>query len=208
MTLEVRGGAVRLDNADFARLLGAPDHPANAEALSVPGMPEGLAAVRNPLVEVDVLCSGAQALTRHHAWLSEQAALFLLTVREEERQVLVTSPAHLPSGVARVVRLHPEPVPDREPAAVTEGVLSDLFDEDSAARCAALDRTGAEAAWSATARWDEGERWVPVLRRADGLRLLDSYDEQWWQVPVSATEVWRLLTLLLPDADELVSATG
>lgn len=210
--IEVSGDVVRLDNADFFRLVHEPEAPEHREALSVPDMAEGLEAVRAPLIHVDVLIAGAARVARHHVWLTEGVALFLLTVREPTRQVLVTPPGHVPSGLARMLRLGPRPTPAREPMTVDGADLEKVFDVEDAdatdVRESLLESWESTGAWSVVVAYGEEERRTLFLDGPQGLRLVlpdpepPTPDEAWQAVPISATTAWRQLCSLLPaDAD-------
>lgn len=207
--LEVSGSVVRLDNSAFFSLVNEPDAPKHHEVLAIPGMREGLRAVRQPLIEIDVLIAGVHDIARHHAWLGEGIALFLLTVKEPARQLLVTTPGHVPSGLARILRLGPRAGGVREPITVdgyeVESVFAaeDLVDRHR--REAVFQRWGADGAWSVVLTHDDQERRIILLDDPTGLRLVlpdpdpPTPDQTWQAVPISPTTAWRQLCALLPS---------
>lgn len=200
--LEIRGSSVRLDNATFAAVV----HGAHPEVLSIPGMAEGLAAVRRPLVEVDAWACRRDDVVRHHVWLRRQVAMVLLTVSGETRQLMAVPAAHVPSGLARALRWLPREAAESGRAKVERDHLDTLFGDDPAVRTAAFDDLDAEVAWSVVSRWSGGERRMLVLDSpAHGQRLArpSPADLHWELVPASSTTLWRRLASLLPHPDQL-----
>lgn len=202
---------LRLDDAGFAALVDATSGydsdqgPEQAEVdavLSDPAYAAAMRAVNQPMVRVRVDVAGRARTQTHLAWVDLDTAALLLTVHDDELQLLATAPQHLAAAVARVVRLGPRKVGEREPVAVEADLLEDLFHADDLRRLSAMTLVGADLAWTLAVGWPGGERLMSVVDGPTGLHLVEPADECWQLTPVTATLLWRRLTALLPDDDE------
>ncbi|RKS75441.1 hypothetical protein CLV35_1907 [Motilibacter peucedani] len=210
MILEVEAGSgvVRLDPDGLAALgrahAGADSVPegAAAEALAVPGIPEALAAVAAPLATAELVVASGALVTTSRAWLARGAGALLLAVHGEVAQLLPVAPAAFPAAVARVVRLGPRRT-RRVPTPVEEAVLDDLAHADDLRRSSAYSELGADWSWVLDVRWQGGSRQLAAVDGSAGLALVEATPGSASLRPATATEVWRLLTRVLPDDEEL-----
>ena len=175
MTLDVQDGAVRLQPEDWHDVVSEGTVP--AILADVPGVAEAIAATREPVVTVQVDVAGEAAALRHVCWVGHEAVAMLAQVHDAGHQLIVMPPSLLAGGIARVVRLGPHQVADREPRAVDVELLDDLFHGDQLRRASAYQMLGAQLAWIVAAEGDVGERRLAVLRTGDGLWLVEPDDE-------------------------------
>lgn len=212
LSLDPETSTVRLDDAGFQALVEASsgtghqdaERPAEVDAvLAEPVYAAAMRAVARPSVRVRVDVAGRARTQCHLAWVDLDTVALLLTVHDDELQLLATAPQHLAAAVARVVRLGPRKVGEREPVAVEQDVLEDLFHADEMRRLSALTVVGADLAWTLAVGWPGGERLMSVVDGPSGLHLVEPVDDRWQLTPVTATLLWRRLTTLLPDDDEV-----
>lgn len=189
----------------------------------------GLAAVGSPVcrLRIDMLdCDGAAETAE--AWVSgEPAAGMLLPLPNELTEFITLTPVFLPVLLARFVELGPRPRLLAQPVRATENQIARLTTGDRDAAVAELvDGVPDELTrnvvtdlaselrryWAIRASWESsrGEltgRMVRVLDTAAGLWLLQSQEDPQREVetiwPTTPTTVWRYITRLLPDDDDL-----
>lgn len=160
-------------------------------------------------------------------WVGGEAAVLLVPAEGQLVDVVATHPSALPETLARLVGLGPRPrqaVPVRlevaegrldgllragaAPArADVEQLLGEQVADDVVATVGSLAAT-ARSRWQVAVRWQPaagsvGERTVEVIDTANGLWLLGVEAGTLTLVPVTPTEVWRLLVRLLPRDEEL-----
>lgn len=215
MSIRVDGGVVRLTDTDFQDLVRGEAAPSLADALSVPGVPEALDAVRSPLAVLNVAVAGRSRLLSHQAWVTPDAVALLLDVREGERQLMALPPALLASGLARLLRLGPRRVAERAPARADgavlaaradSAVLADLFSATEVLRRSAFETLDVDLAWNLGLSWPGGDRWLSGLDGKDGLWLVAGDEAAPRLEPSTATDVWRRLTTLLVGVDAPLAA--
>ncbi len=201
MSIRVDGRVVRLTDTDFQDLVRGEAAPSLADALSVPGVPEALEAVRSPLAVLNIAVAGRSHLLSHQAWVTPDAVALLLDVREGERQLMALPPALLASGLARLLRLGPRRVAERAPGEADGAVLADLFSATEILRRSAFETLDVDLAWNLGLSWPGGDRWMSGLDGRDGLWLVAGDEAAPRLEPSTATDVWRRLTTLLVGVD-------
>ena len=203
MTIEVRDGAVRLDPEDWRALVegGAPALGRHPELAEVLGIAEAVHAARSPVVQLQLDVASADLHTRHHAWIDREAVALLAQVTGEKHQLLPMPPAFLAGALARLVGLGPRRTAEREPRAIDQELLDDLFLDHDLRRASAHQLLGTRHAWMlATSAPDAGHR-LAVVVDDDGDWLVAPSPDGWQLVPTTATVLWRRLTSLLLDLD-------
>ena len=213
LSLDAETSTLRLDEAGFEALVRAASGSESGDGveeqdevrvvLAEPGYAAALQAVARPGVRVRVDVAGRALTQTHLAWADLDTVALLLTVHDDELQLLATAPQHLAAAVARVVRLGPRKVGEREPAPLEPDVLEDLFHADDLRRLSAMTVVGADLAWTLAVEWPGGERLMCVVDGAAGLHLVEPDGDRWTLTPVTATLLWRRLTTMLPDDDEV-----
>lgn len=158
-------------------------------------------------------------------WIGRDGAVLLLDLPGGQRDLHSLAAELLPAAIARLTRLGPHPVTPGDPLPMTRDVFESLLAATEADRRAAADRlilTGEEAGaaalverlvagpwrrWTAAMAWytPDGEPATSTLQVLDTdaclcLCEVSGIDAVLW--PTNATEVWRRLTLLLPDEVE------
>lgn len=160
------------------------------------------------------------------AWVTDDAAAFLLPLPDAMHELLTVSPGFVPEGIARFVRLGPRPWPSAEPLEVSLEAFEELFSEDAARRQVAArevvfeddDRplrsvvdllaAGPWHVWTAEMSWTRGDgstdgRSVHAVDTDAGMCLVAAAEETVTLVALPPREIWRLLTRMLPDEDDL-----
>ncbi len=187
-----------------------------------------LAAVQRPIAMLHLVVTGAAGHQLHQGWLSVVSAL-LADLGDGLYDFAAVGTEFVPTLVARMTRLGLRPHLPRESATVTEAVLDGLAAHEAAPRAAAaqaLVSTTASAwpEWSAAASAGDWRFWVvdvtwpkpaggtasessgrrlAVLDTSAGLLRVDVDDSGPRLVAVTPTEVWRLLSGILPGDDDL-----
>lgn len=200
-------GPVRLDEDGFAALLTAArgvgdPSPDTMRVLAREGLVGPLTAALEPLVEVFLTVADSSTRQVHRGWLTFEDCLLLLAVRGEVKQLMPLPPGFLPSVLARVVSIGPRKVGRREAIPVAPELAANVVSEDGQTRAVALREVRARFAWHLTARWQGGGRELTVVDGERGLFI--AADEE--MLPVTATAIYRALTVLLPADDEVVGA--
>lgn len=165
------------------------------------------------------------------AWVSDEASTALLLPLPDEMTELITmATVFLPALLARFVELGPRPRQIAQPVAASEDLLARLTTAEPGTREAAgaeLATTapdestrdavndlvsGLRRDWAIRAAWEsprgglEG-RMLRVLDTTAGLWLAQPQQDPTAEVetiwPTNPTTVWRYLTRLLPDDDDL-----
>lgn len=201
MTGRLVGDAIRLDLTSFDKLVGGAHLP---EVLSRPGVPEALAAVREPAAVLGVDVAGRRLVQTHRAWIDHDVACMLLAVHGDEHQLAVVPPDLLAARLGRVLRLGPRKVGPRERRRVDRALVRDLFHDDEGVRLSAFEVLGCDLAWNLGLTWPGGDLALCILDaraedRLGGCWLVVAVDEDVLLRPVTTTQVWRWLTTLLAD---------
>lgn len=242
MEFDAATGRLRLDVGEFAALAGrARRGSAPAPELVAAGawtdegphpvLALGLDAVRSSSCQLRIRVTGPAGAQTHEAWLGEDAAAFLLHVREQERDFVTVAPPFVPVTVARVLRLGPRKRATAGFGGVSVaadhliGVLAAEPDTRVAAMSRLLDSLPeACSPWAGEAgegRWRAGHaesRWVGAAGSPDGyaFAFLDSPggvlmvgqttdDGSVTLEPVTASAIFRRIVGLLPYDDEITA---
>lgn len=170
-------------------------------AADVPNGAEGLAAVGSPEVEIDVTVAGPGGHMRHHVWVDASWALFLLQVRQGEHRVIVVPSGHTPAGLARTLRLRPQPVSESRCL-----LAPDALDRLVSGDVAVLREHGLTWGWAVSARLvaappddPDGVRHVVAVATDSGQCLVRADGDAWLGEPASTSDVWALVSALLVD---------
>ncbi len=192
----------------------------------------GLAAVGQPVcrLRVDARDRDGAAETAE-AWISgEAAAGMLLPLPDGMSEFITLAPEFLPVILARFVELGPRPRLLAQPVRATEDLIARLTASDGDSRQAAVTELAQDAPdeptrdavtalsselrrdWAIRSAWESPRgglagRMLRVLDTTTGLWLLQPQHDPRAEVetiwPTTPTTVWRYLTRLLPDDDEL-----
>jgi len=172
------------------------------ELASVAGLREALEAAAQPRLRVVISVAQPGLTLVHRVWVGDQAATYLAALDDTSRQLIVTTPEFLGSGLARLVGLGP-----RTGESIGAGDSLDpadidrLFGEKASERDAALARTGATAAWMIAVDAENGEMASCVLDRPDGY-VEAVADEAGVRLEArTPTYLWRILGSLLLQVD-------
>lgn len=184
------GTVLRLTAAEFQRLV-EDEHDS-------PLAPGAVTAVCDPLVVGTVDVTGQHGLVRHHVWVGETTAALLLHVTGDQHQLMALPPSLVPSGLARVLRIGPRKVGDREPRSADPAQLGGLFATDEVLRRSALGALSCRLAWQVALSWEAPgqDRWLAGLDGREGLWLVTGDERAPRLTPVTATDVWRRLSTL------------
>ncbi|OFE17856.1 hypothetical protein BA895_13745 [Humibacillus sp. DSM 29435] len=187
-----------------------------------------LAAVQRPIAMVHLVVAGAAGRQLHQGWLSVVSAV-LADLGDGSYDFAAVGTEFVPTLVARLTRLGLRPHLPAGRVPVTEAVLDGLAAHKAAPRAAAaqaLVSTTASVwpAWSAAVSAGDWRFWVvdvtwperaggaasassgrrlAVLDTSAGLLRVDVDDSGPMLVAVTPTEVWRLLSGMLPGDDDL-----
>lgn len=180
-----------------------------------PSLVPALGAAIEPLVTLTVQqCDHEGKRIDGSGWVSEGAAALLLDAPDGLRELVTVHPAMLPAALSRVVALGPRGRGEALPLQVPDEITSLLLGPDALRRHRALLEWGAERLpgvadgpwnrWSLGAQWaPDGQRFVSVLDTPQQMWLMERAAGQHVLWPTDPTEVWRLLTRLLPGDDEM-----
>ena len=135
-----------------------------------------LAVVDDPLVTLSLAVAGPEVRLRHRGWIDRDTATLLVGVRPDVFQVVNLPPAFLTAALVRLTRIRP-----RWP-----------------------DGGGAEFGWQLDATWVGGSRHLVATDGPGGLRLVDPVSGE--LRPASNTEVYRILSTLLPTDAEVAAS--
>jgi len=147
-------------------------------------------------------------------WVVPGIAALLLDAPDELCELVTVHAAMLPSALARVVALGPRDRGATSPLHVPDGAMDRLLGADTGARRAVANELGkdrlpdiADGPWN---HWSIRAQWAPDGQRT--VTVLDTSRQMWLVVrptpgvhtlcPTDPTQVWRLLTRLLPTDDE------
>lgn len=216
-------GRVRLDPTTFEALCRVADPPSRSAA--------ALAAVQQPIASLQLLITGSAGYQLHQGWLSVVSAV-LADVGDGSYDFAAIGTEFVPTLVARMTRLGLRPHLEPATVAVTEAVLDGLVSHETGPRAEAAQALVAATAstwpawaaaaqagdwrfWVADVTWpapageaasDEAGRRLAVLDTGAGLVRVDGDESGPRLVAVTPTEVWRLLSGILPADDDLAAA--
>jgi len=214
MTIEVERSVVRLTMAEFEGL-AAGDLPEDARlrVLGVPGMPEALAGVREPLLVLQVDLVVAAGGRTHFGWVGAEALALLLPVDDTVWQLLALPVDQLAVSLARIVGLGPGRGGPRSPRDLAANPFDAFFSADRQIRAAALEEHGVDVAWTLGVR-SQDEEWLmaaaagaagpwlcvpaPGPAPGDGDAVPSGGSMAMVAEPVSATEIYRRFTTIVP----------
>jgi hypothetical protein len=132
-----------------------------------------LAVLDDPLVTLSLEVAGPEVGLRHRGWIDRDTATLLIGVRPDVFQVISLPPAFLTAALVRLTRIRP-----RRPGGDGPGF-----------------------GWQLDAVWPGGSRHLVATDGPDGLRLADPGSGA--LRPASNTEVYRILSTLLPTDAEV-----
>lgn len=188
-----------------------------------------LAAVQRPIAKLDLLVTGAGGYLLHQGWMSIGSAV-LADLGDGDYDFAAVATEFVPTLVARLTRLGLRPHLPQGRVALTTDVLDGLGSVDAAARADALRAVVAAASstwpqwasradggewrfWVADLSWatrsaagddGEGARRLGVVDTGAGLLRVDGGDAGPALVAVTPTEVWHLLSSILPADDDVL----
>ena len=169
------------------------------------------------------------AFVTAECWVSTDAACYLVGPDGGPLRLLGTPPAAFPISIARLVGLSPRPRLPFVPWRMPVEMVDDTQHEDDDRRREAVGRivetvddAGARAFtevlvdgpwwyWTLTVRWAgasgrEDERTLHIVDSQAGMAMLLLSDGRIAAEPTNPTDVFRLLTAILPRDDELATA--
>ncbi len=180
-----------------------------------PSLAPALGAALAPLVRLTIgQCDHEGRHIDGSGWVTPGAAALLLDAPDDLRELVTVHPAMLAATLARVVALGPRGRGETLSLHVPDDVASPLLGPDVQRRRTVALEFGADrlpdlvdGPWN---HWNIEARWDPDTRRV--ITVLDTPHQMWlverafgvhvlW--PTNPTQVWRLLTRLLPGDDEL-----
>ena len=179
---------------------------------------EALAAVAAPMAMLRLRVAGPDRASLHQVWCSGAVSAVLLHVRDDTYELHTIATPFVPALLGRVTRLGPRRTRAHEDIPVSPGWIDAVMSADIDGRAPAWQelraapnpdlREAAQAgslwAWTVDCAWpapddQPGQRRLAVVDGTAGTWIHDDST----LVPASAREVWRVLTRILPDDDEL-----
>jgi hypothetical protein len=160
-------------------------------------------AARAPEVQLQLDVAGPGAALRHHAWAGAQAVALLAQVHAELQQLMALPPPFLAGGLLRLTGVGPRRTGTRQPRALDEELLDDLFHEDALRRASAYSVAGLDRAWLLATADGRSERRLAAVEDPQGWWLVEPLVEPggdatgppgWQLVPTTPTVLWRRFT--------------
>ncbi|MGH3358954.1 MAG: hypothetical protein ACRDO7_09120 [Nocardioidaceae bacterium] len=159
-------------------------------------------------------------------WVAREAATYLVGTPGDQLELVATPPSHFPISVARLVGLSPRSRTPFQPWRMPVEMVDDVFSDDEARRGEAAAtianttddpdaRAYTEALakgpwwfWTLEVHWPgqpdgEGARSLHIVDTPRGMAIMSLSDELIAVDPTNPTEVFQLLTAILPRDDEL-----
>lgn len=189
----------------------------------------GLAAVTRPIARLELVSADADTVLLHQGWLSLMSAV-LADRGDGSYDFASVATEFLPTVIARLTGFGPRPRLPEAVLTVDERTLEALFEQDAATRTAAVGRLAAAAPagweawtaeleqgawrlWSADVTWPApgtrnqvAGRRVAVLDTEAGLLTVEGDESGGLSlVPLTPTDVWLMLSSILPADSELTS---
>jgi hypothetical protein len=192
-----------------------------------PALIPGFEAITDALIRLSIqMRDGNGRSERGEGWVSGEAVAILLDLPGGLCEFLVIHPIFLPAGLAKVVQLGPRLRPVAVPVQVKPELLELLTDSNPAVREAAADRlvdsapnrevesamramiVGLHRSWYVATEWvgpdgTPGSRALHVLDTDAGLWVVEPRTEVSVVWPTTPTAVFRALTRLLPNDNDL-----
>lgn len=194
-------GVVRLDDEGVAALTrpattdGASD-PAVRTLLGSGRYDAALAALREPVVTMDLVVAASGSRLTHTASVVPETAAVLLGVRPGLHQLMAMPPAYLTAALVRLTGLEPRRVAERTDVPFPQTRLGELVAEDPEQRTATLAEVGADLAWRLEVRWATGSQQLTATDGRDGVRIAGPGEDV--LRAVTNTTVYRILSTTLP----------
>ena len=188
----------------------------------------GLEAVVDPTAVAELtMISDTGRDVRGQIWVAPGAAAYLMTGPDDTCELLRTPPGFFCVSIARATGLGPRPRAALTPWTLPQPSVEDLLSADPDRRRPVCDTIAAGTGDPVTARyadrlaagpwwkWGLQVQWpaapgtadgrsLHVLDTEEGLVVLSEHGQAVAFDPVSPTEVWQLLTMILPGDDELL----
>lgn len=159
-------------------------------------------------------------------WVSTDAATYLIGQPGGELRLVSTPPDFFPVSVARLVGLSPRPTTSFQPWRMPPHLVHDLFGDDADRRATAAGTITATIDdapttsyadglargpwwyWTLSVRWpntpgSDGERSLHVVDSQQGMAIMSLSDDLIAVDPTGPSEVFRLLTVILPGDEEV-----
>lgn len=159
-------------------------------------------------------------------WIGAESAVFLMSTGAELDELIITGPTFFPLSIARIVGLGPRRNPKFHGWSMATTRTEELVSADASARqqaAAELRSNDADTRsfissivsgpwhyWTLDARWQpasgkDGRRPLHVLDTSQAMAILSPEGKNVSVDPLTPSEVWLLLTMILPDDDELAA---
>lgn len=210
-------GSLQLSRAAFERLIswtsGETDDVLQEAGLVAndalhPAIAAGVRAVIEAVCRMNIRLVDENGTKTGDGWIARHGTTLLLDGPHPAREFITLPAALLPAAVARLVQLQPRPTVTDEPLHLSRDDYDNLLAEKTARRQgAALSHGPAPESWRAwkvTMSWRNrrGEGETATLEVVDTRAcwcLCTTTSQGVTMTPTNATEIWRRLTLLLPD---------
>ena len=209
---------LRLTPDEFEELVASRAAPGSAGDHEPARHTEALAAVAAPMALLRLWVAGPDRASLHQLWCSGGTTGVLLHVRDDTYELHAIATSFVPALLARITRLGPRRTRATGDVPVSAAWIEAVMDAEIDGRHSAWEelqaasnpglrdavRAGSLWAWTLDCAWpaaedEPGQRRLVVVDGAAGTWIHDGHA----LVPASAREVWRVLTRILPDDDEL-----
>lgn len=206
MSVLVHDSVVRLTMADFEALV-AGELPECEErpALEVPGMAAALSGVRHPLLALQVDVAVAAGGRTHLGWVGADALALLLPLDGEVWQLMALPVDQVAASLARIVGLGPGADRGRATRELSGNPFDQFFSADGSVRSEALAAHDVDVAWTLGVRSQTREWLMAAAAGTRGswlyeprLDVSDGPEQPMTARPVSATEIYRRFTAIVP----------
>lgn len=208
MTIEfaAQTGILRLTATDFDRLIAgtADDDLRDAGAMTGdtvhPAVAAGMTAVTEAVCGVSLRLRAGDTTRTGDGWVAGHGAALLLDAADGKREFVTMRVELLPAAIARLVGLGPRPRGGDDVLHLTHDEYRGLITGGASPH----PEPGTWRYWAVSMNWRDATgtpcvATIEVLDGEDCLRLFSPSDHGMDATPTTATEVWRRLTLLLPD---------
>lgn len=166
------------------------------------------------------------ALVVAECWVSTEAATYLVAQPSGDLELVATAPAFFPASIARLVGLSPRPRTAFQPWRMPREMVDDTFCDDPDRRLTATATIAGSANddattaytdvlakgpwwyWNLSVHWpgsddSDGARSLHVVDTQAGMAIMSLSDDLIAVDPTNPSEVFLLLTAILPRDDEL-----
>lgn len=206
----VRTGA--FDSADAAATLTA--SRVFNDGILDSGVRDLVEAIAQPLCVLRLTVTSTKGHQQHEAWLRPGVSTLVLGSEDGSRELVATAAPFIPALVARVVRLGPRKVGERDSIVNPAHVIEDCFAAEATRRADGFSRLRLPNArwwaWEAEMVWPDGSgeltgRRFTAFDGSHGLFLVQTEEDsaRTRLQPTTASFAWRALTAMLPTDDEL-----